>query len=241
MSKAELEAATSRSVPESSFGAEEFAAATGVSRETLMRFQRYADLLLDWNSRHNLVSPGSLEDLWRRHFWDSAQLAPLVPSTAGTLADLGSGAGFPGLVLAELLRNRVRVTLFEATAKKCAFLAAAAKTMDLTVAIENRRMEEGSKDHFDVVTARACAPLPKLLGYAQHFLGPNSVCLFLKGQNVGSELTEAHKSWIMGVRQIPSLTDPSGVILELRELSSHDRTPQKTARAGRRQPEGRRR
>jgi len=228
-------------VPESVFGPEEFAAVTGVSRETLGRLARYADLLMDWNSRHNLVSPRSLDDLWRRHMWDSAQLAPLVPDGTGTLADLGSGAGFPGLVLAELLRNRVQVTLHEATAKKCAFLAAAAKTMDLAVVIENKRMEDSAATAFDVVTARACAPLPKLLGYAQNFVGPNSVCLLLKGQNVGSELTEAHKSWNMKVRQIPSLTDPSGVILELRELSPHDRTPQETARAGRRQPKGRRR
>jgi 16S rRNA (guanine527-N7)-methyltransferase len=228
-------------MPEAGFGAEEFAAATGVSRETTARFQRYAELLLDWNARHNLVSPRSLEDLWRRHFWDSAQLMILVPESARTLADLGSGAGFPGLVMAELLRNRVQVTLHEATAKKCVFLAAAAEAMDLPVVIENRRMEDAVPRPFDIVTARACAPLPKLLGYAHHFTGPNSVCLFLKGQNVGSELTEAHKSWNMKVRQIPSLTDPSGVILELRELSPHDRTPQKTARAGGRQSKGRRR
>jgi len=228
-------------VPDAAFGPEEFAAATGVSRETLARLARYADLLRDWNARHNLVSPKSLEDLWRRHFWDSAQLVPLVPEDARTLADLGSGAGFPGLVLAELLRNRVRVTLHDATAKKCAFLAAAAETMDLPVAVENKRMEDIAPKPFDVVTARACAPLSKLLGYAQNFSGPGSVNLFLKGQNVGSELTEAHKYWNIKVRQIPSLTDPSGVILELRELSPHDRTPQETARAGRRQPKGRRR
>jgi 16S rRNA (guanine527-N7)-methyltransferase len=227
-------------VPDPGFGAEEFAAATGVSRETLARLSRYAELLRDWNSRHNLVSPRSLEDLWRRHLWDSAQLVPLVPD-AKTLADMGSGAGFPGLVLAELLRDRVRVTLHEATAKKCAFLTAAAEAMNLRVTIDNRRMEDIPFQPFDVVTARACAPLPTLLGYAQHFANPNSVCLFLKGQNVGSELTEAHKSWKMDVRQIPSLTDPSGVILELRELSPHDRTPQEAARAGRRQSKGRRR
>ena len=235
------EPAKSRKVPDTAFGPEEFAAATGVSRETLGRLARYADLLRDWNARHNLVSPKSLEDLWRRHFWDSAQLAPLVPEQAGTLADLGSGAGFPGLVVAELLRNRVRVTLHDATAKKCAFLAAAAQAMDLPVTVVNKRMEEIPLKAFDVVTARACAPLPKLLGYAQNFAGPDSVCLFLKGQNVGSELTEAHKYWNMKVRQIPSLTDPSGVILELRELSPHDRDRQETARAGRRQSKGRRR
>lgn len=228
-------------MPEAIFGPEEFASATGVSRETLSRLTKYADLLCDWNARHNLVSPKSLEDLWRRHFWDSAQLAPLVPEKAGTLADLGSGAGFPGLVLAELLRNRVRVTLHDATAKKCAFLAAAAEAMDLPVTVVNKRMEDIPAKSFDVVTARACAPLPKLLGYAQNFLGPGSVCLFLKGQNVGSELTEAHKCWKMEVRQIPSLTDPSGAILELRDLSPHDRNPQETARAGRRQSKGRRR
>jgi 16S rRNA (guanine527-N7)-methyltransferase len=228
-------------MPEAAFGAGEFAAATGVSRETLGRLQRYADLLLDWNSRHNLVSPKSLDDLWRRHFWDSAQLVPFVPGSAKTLADLGSGAGFPGLVMAELLRNRVQVTLHEATAKKCAFLSAAAAAMELRVTIANRRMEDATASAFDIVTARACAPLPKLLGYAHHFTGLNSVCLFLKGQNVGSELTEAHKSWNMKVRQIPSLTDPSGVILELRELSPHDRTAQETPRAGRRQSKGRRR
>ncbi|HXS07550.1 MAG TPA: 16S rRNA (guanine(527)-N(7))-methyltransferase RsmG [Rhizomicrobium sp.] len=228
-------------MPEAAFGPAEFAAATGVSRETLARLERYAGLLKDWNSRHNLVSERSLEDLWRRHFWDSAQLGSLVPSGIRTLADLGSGAGFPGLVLAELLRGRVSVTLNEATAKKCAFLAAAAEAMELPVEIRNQRMEQAPVQPFDLVTARACAPLPQLLSYAQHFLGPNSVCLFLKGQNVGSELTEVHKSWKMGVRQIPSLTDPSGVILELRELSPHDRTPQETPRVGRRQPKGRRR
>jgi 16S rRNA (guanine527-N7)-methyltransferase len=228
-------------VPEAAFGPEEFVAATSVSRETVARLIKYADLLLNWNSRHNLVSPRSLEDLWRRHMWDSAQLLPLVPESAQTLADLGSGAGFPGLVLAELLRNRVQVSLHEATSKKCAFLAAAADAMELSVTIQNNRMELSAARAYDVVTARACAPLPKLLGYARNFVGPNSVCLFLKGQNVGSELTEAHKSWKMNVRQIPSLTDPSGVILELRELSPHDRTPQETARAGRRQPKGRRR
>src|SRR5476649_415938 len=95
------------------FGPEEFAAQTGVSRETLSRLKAYADVLADWNARHNLVSKNSLEDVWRRHFWDSAQLASLVPAEAQTLADLGSGAGFPGLVLAAMFPT-VGVTLFEA-------------------------------------------------------------------------------------------------------------------------------
>jgi 16S rRNA (guanine527-N7)-methyltransferase len=229
-------------VPEPAFGPEEFALQTGVSRETLANLKAYAAELEDWNNRHNLVSKNSLNALWRRHFWDSAQLAPLVPSNAKALADLGSGAGFPGLVLAELLRDRVAVTLYEATAKKCAFLAAAAKRMQLSVTIENARMEDAVKKPFDVITARACAPLDRLLGYAQNFLGPNSVCLFLKGQNVGPELTEAHKSWKIKLRQIPSLTDPSGIILELGDLARHDRpeTQKAAPHPGRRKPERRR-
>src|SRR5471032_2534424 len=108
----------------SEFTIESFAAKTCVSQKTLAQLQAHADTLVDWNSRCNLVAASTLPDLWRRHFWDSAQLAPLIPETARTLADLGSGAGFPGLVLAAL-RPELAVTLFEATTKKCAFLAAA--------------------------------------------------------------------------------------------------------------------
>jgi 16S rRNA (guanine527-N7)-methyltransferase len=221
------------------WGPEEFAAATNVSRETLSRLKAYADVLADWNSRHNLVSKNSLKTVWRRHFWDSGQLAPLIPSEARTLVDLGSGAGFPGLVLAAMLKDRLAVTLVEATAKKCAFLTAAADRMGVKVTIENARMEDRPPRPFDVVTARACATLPRLLGYAQNFVGPNSVCLFLKGQNVGPELTEAHKYWNMKASRIPSLSDPSGAVVELRELAPHDPKPQKTAHPGRRQSKGR--
>jgi 16S rRNA (guanine527-N7)-methyltransferase len=149
---------------------------------------------------------------------DSAQLAPLIPPEAKTLADLGSGAGFPGLVLAVLLQGRVAVTLFEATRKKAEFLHAAADRLGLTVSVRNERIEEAARAEFDVLTARACAPLPELLEYAQHFAGPKTVCLFLKGQNVGVELTEARKSWRMKVREHPSVTHPFGVVLEIREL-----------------------
>ena len=222
------------------FGPEDFLAKTDVSRETLARLKAYADLLTDWNARHNLVSKNSLSDLWERHMWDSAQLVPLVPPDARSLADLGSGAGFPGLVLAAMLPG-VAVTLHEATAKKCAFLRAAADRMGLSVSIENARMEELPHRAFDVVTARACAPLPLLLEYAHSFVGPNSVCLFLKGQNVGSELTEASKCWKMKASQVASQTDPSGAIVTVRELGSRHVQPQKAAHPGSRQQKGRRR
>jgi 16S rRNA (guanine527-N7)-methyltransferase len=225
-------------VPE--FGPEEFAAKTGVSRETLARLKAYADILADWNVRHNLVAKSTLPDLWQRHFWDSAQLAPLIPLPAHSLADLGSGAGFPGLVLAVMLPG-LSVTLHEATTKKCAFLQLAAERMGVPVTIRNVRLEDLAPTRFDVVTARALAPLPQLLGYAQNFTGPNSVCLFLKGQNVGAELTEAHKYWNIKASQVPSQTDPSAAIVIVRELGPRHVAPQKTPHPGRRQPKGRRR
>jgi 16S rRNA (guanine527-N7)-methyltransferase len=216
------------------FGPGDFAAQTGVSRETLARLKAYADVLADWNARHNLVAKSTLPELWRRHFWDSAQLLPLVPDSSRTLADLGSGAGFPGLVLAAL-RPGLAVTLHEATTKKCLFLKTAADRMGLKVEIANGRLEDLPSRPFDVVTARALAPLPQLLAYAQKFVGPNGVCLFLKGQNVGSELTEASKYWSMKASQVPSQTDPSGAIVIVRELGPRHVASQKTARPGRRQ------
>jgi 16S rRNA (guanine527-N7)-methyltransferase len=216
------------------FGPGEFATQAGVSRETLARLKAYADILLDWNARHNLVAKSTLPDLWHRHFWDSAQLLPLIPEPARTLADLGSGAGFPGLVLAAM-RPDLAVTLHEATTKKCLFLKAAADRMGLKVEVANARLEDLPARPFDVVTARALSPLPQLLAYAQKFAGPNGVCLFLKGQNVGAELTEASKYWSMKASQVPSQTNPSGAIVIVRELGPRHVASQKTPHPGRRQ------
>lgn len=203
------------------FGSEEFVHASGVSRETLARLKAYIALLQDWSARHNLVSAASLQDVWRRHVWDSAQIAPLIPGTAESLVDLGSGAGFPGLVLAILLRTRptFRTVLLEATRKKCEFLEAAARAADAPVEVRNARIEDAVAEPFDVVTARACAPLTKLLGYAAPFQASITTNLFLKGQSVDAELTEAHKSWRIKVVRHQSQTDPSGTILEIRELT----------------------
>jgi len=203
------------------FGPEEFAAATGVSRETLVRLKRYASLLEDWNARHNLVSRNSMAELWRRHFWDSAQIAGFIPLETRSLVDLGSGAGFPGLVLAEMLREthgELRVVLIEATAKKCRFLTAVAEALGLRIGVRHQRIEDAPVEPFDVITGRACAPLPQLLAYAQRFWGANTRALLHKGQNLASELTQARKSWRIRVEQHPSRSDPSGIILEIREL-----------------------
>lgn len=204
--------------PPEPFGPDDFAGQTGVSRETLARLKAYVGLLEDWNQRHNLVSKNGMADVWRRHVWDSAQLVPLMPAYTATVADLGSGAGFPGLVVAELLRGRAEVVLYESTRKKAEFLEAAAQRMGLNVGIRNVRIEAGRHSPVDVVTARALAPLDKLLAYAQQMAARHTVCLFLKGQSLAVELTEARKSWRMKALQHPSATDPSGVILEVREL-----------------------
>jgi 16S rRNA (guanine527-N7)-methyltransferase len=205
------------SVPPDRFGPEDFAAAAGVSRETLTRLEAYVALLIEWNAQHNLVSERSLEDVWRRHVWDSAQLAAFIPEAAASLVDLGSGAGFPGLVLA-VLRPDLHVVLTESVAKKSRFLEAAASSLGAKAEIRNARLEDGPREPFDVVTARACAPLDRLLGYAQRFQGRGTVSLLLKGQSVEAELTQARKSWSMKLLKHTSLTDPSGTILEIREL-----------------------
>jgi 16S rRNA (guanine527-N7)-methyltransferase len=200
------------------FGPNEFQEATHVSRETLDLLKTYVGMLEDWNTRQNLVSAVSLESVWHRHVYDSAQLAPLIPVNVKTLADFGSGAGFPGLVLAILLRDQLKVSLFEATKKKAEFLKAVAERLELPVTIRNERIEDAPRQAFDVITARAFARLPELLGYAQKFLGPGTMCLFLKGQSMAPELTDARKFWKMTIQSRPSKTHPLGSVLEIRDL-----------------------
>ena len=205
--------------PAEIFGPAEFQKAIRVSRETLIRLELYVSLLEDWNARMNLVSAGSLADVWKRHVLDSAQLIDFIPQEAKRFVDLGSGAGFPGLVLATLLSDRPsHFVLYESIAKKCRFLEEVARRIGISVEIRNKRIESAGPEPFDIVTARACAPLSRLFSYALPFQSINTRCLFLKGQGIGAEWTEAHKDWSMKVDQHPSLSAPSGVILEIREL-----------------------
>jgi 16S rRNA (guanine527-N7)-methyltransferase len=197
--------------------AEGFAALTGVSRETLARLEAYAALLAQWNQRINLVSRDSLRDPWRRHFLDSAQLLPYVPASTRSLVDLGSGAGFPGLVLAILGASGVE--LIESDARKCAFLREAARIADAPVTVRHARIEAVPSRSFDVVTARACAPLDRLLLMAQRFIAPDTICLFLKGERAAEELTAARPGWTMTAACHPSRADPRGVILKLEQIA----------------------
>ncbi|MEO1241483.1 MAG: 16S rRNA (guanine(527)-N(7))-methyltransferase RsmG [Pseudomonadota bacterium] len=197
---------------------EEFAAAANVSRETMERINAMDRVLMDWSTRHNLIARSTIEDRWRRHYLDSAQLVPLLPEGVKSIVDLGSGAGFPGLVLAAMLAEKdVCVTLIESTGKKAAFLSAAGEAMGLsTLKVIPERIESVKlPDPPDVITVRALARLDKLLGYGAGIQGQNTRYFLLKGQDVGLELTEAAKSWHMDVNRHQSVTSPDGAILEI--------------------------
>lgn len=196
--------------------AEGFQRETGVSRETLERLQAYADLLVKWQGSINLVGKSTLPDLWRRHMLDSAQLFPLLPVGARTLVDFGSGAGFPALVLAIL--GVPDVHLVESDVRKGAFLREVARVCEAPVTVHSKRIEALAPFAADVITARALAPVAQLLEFAAPFLTPRTQCLFLKGQNVEVELTEAHKMWNMAVERHPSRTDAAATILRLTEV-----------------------
>ena len=196
--------------------AQGFAEIFPVSRETLARLEAYAGLLTRWSDRINLVGRDTLPDLWRRHMLDSAQLRPLIPDGAQSLIDLGSGAGFPGLVLAIL--GAPGVELVEADSRKAAFLREAARVTEANVTIRPCRIAALPPHPVDVVTARALAPLDRLLDLARPFLGPGTACLLPKGERAEEELTLARKDWTMIASRHHSIADPRGVVLRLHRL-----------------------
>ena len=200
-----------------------------VSRETLARLDRLVAMLLEWQQTRNLIAPSTLPVIWTRHIADSLQLLDLAPK-AKIWVDLGSGGGFPGLVLAIALAERAgaKVHMVESIAKKCAFLQAVTDALDLPAEVHCQRVEQfvpAFPAKPDVVTARAVAPLPKLLEMAFPLLKQGMPGMFLKGQDVGSELTEATKYWIIGHRLVPSRTDDRARIVVIHSLE-----PRKPAR-----------
>ncbi len=212
---------------------DEFAKAANVSRETLAQFIVYKDILEKWQPRINLVGPATLPDVWIRHFLDSAQLYPLIAkalkgrSRQAVLYDLGSGAGFPGLVLALLAagdRRPMDVHLVESDKRKAAFLGEVCRATGLARAVTIHAVRIASLPlerlpRADVVTARALAPLSDLLDLAAPLLAPGGIGLFLKGAKAADELTHAGKHWKMDTERIPSRTDPAGVILQVTHLA----------------------
>jgi 16S rRNA (guanine527-N7)-methyltransferase len=193
-----------------------------VSRETVHRLSLYHDLLIKWQSKTNLVSDDSLANAWRRHFLDSLQLLPQLPSLSSIIIDLGSGAGFPGMVLA--IAGGSNVHLIESDTKKISFLQEVARVTQTKVHLHHQRIEQVSGLAGDVIVARGCSDLNQLLSYASTFVSHGTICLFHKGKNYSNDISDAKKYWQFDHVIIPSVTDQQGVIIKISHMEGgrHD-------------------
>jgi len=180
------------------------------------RLRAYAGLVEKWSLKINLVSRGDLPHLWERHVQDALALVPLMPEGVSRAIDLGSGAGFPGMVLA--IATGVEFTLIESDRRKAAFLLEAARATGAPVKVLNMRIEEAHPQPAALVTARALAPLDKLLGLAAPHLAPGGICLFPKGRTAEVELTEAKPFWHMDVERFLSPLDAQSCILKVSHI-----------------------
>ncbi len=196
----------------------------GVSRESLARLEILVQLTVAWQRHINLIAPSTLPEIWTRHILDSVQLLPMIHGNVQVIADLGSGGGFPSLVLAAI--QHAPVHMFESHAKKAAFLSEALRHMGVKGHVHIERLEQRKAikglGKADLVTARAFAPLTELFGYAESLFKGGATGLFHKGQHVNAELTEAAKSWKISVQKHSSLTDSKAVILEVKEITHVD-------------------
>jgi len=190
-----------------------------LSRSQVERLETYAALLVKWQKKINLISPATVSDLWRRHMLDSAQLWPLLAESDQVIADIGSGAGFPGLVLAIL--SGCPTTLIESDQRKGAFLREAARVTAAPITVITARVETIKDQKFNLVTSRALAALPTLLSYAAPLVNPGGKCLFLKGKGLDDELTACTKDWTMRSMKIPSRSSDEGVILQIEDLEAY--------------------
>ncbi len=192
-----------------------------VSRETHFRLKTLLELVARWNPKINLISAGSLHHGWNRHVLDSAQLWAAANSSMGSWLDIGSGGGFPGLVIAILANEvapNVRVTLVESDRRKCVFLNEAARQLGVRVEVHSERVESLEPFAAAVVSARALAPLNSLLHNARRHLASGGVALFPKGQSYESELVAARDHWRFDYVAIKSLTDPDAVVLRIENI-----------------------
>ncbi|WND03675.1 16S rRNA (guanine(527)-N(7))-methyltransferase RsmG [Temperatibacter marinus] len=193
-----------------------------VSRETCDSLEKYAALLQKWQPAKNLIANSTLPDLWERHFLDSAQLYPLIRKIHGerelTYLDIGSGAGFPGLVLSAMGLGQAHMV--ESNHKKAIFMGQVARSNKLQAKVHNERIEDLDVFPVDLITSRACATIEKLLDWTRPFIGEATEMWLLKGAIADDELTLAKKSWTMEIERFESLTDSSGVILRLYNIKN---------------------
>lgn len=195
---------------------EDFLKNADVSRETLGKLDSVIEALDDWRKRTNLIGRNEWPSIWMRHVWDSLQICDRIDDAA-RVVDLGSGAGFPGLTTA-CAKPNAHVTMIESVGKKCAFLRHAIEVAGLSATVIQDRVESVDKFPVDIVTARAFAPLPKLLDYASPWLESGARGIFHKGQNWHEELTKAQQVWNFAYEAIPSRVGGSGILLEVTEF-----------------------
>jgi len=203
------------------FDEKSFFEQTGVSRETMEKISIYADLLEKWQKQINLVSGATMADLWRRHFHDSFQLTALIDGAAAKklrFLDIGSGAGFPGLLLSVLDIGEFHMV--ESNNKKCAFMRQVIRETGCNAVVHNERAESLAPFHVDYIVSRACASLDKLFDLGRHFIRDDTICLFLKGQIADQEIQQARKNWRFDVEKFTSITEESGMILKVSHIKA---------------------
>ena len=197
--------------------AEDFQIHLNVPRETMDKFIIFSELLKKWQKSINLVSNNTLSDMWRRHFFDSAQLINFIPERENTvILDLGSGAGFPGLVLSILGVSRVH--LVEAVGKKCYFMNHVIRDTGINAIVHNERIEKMTPFPVDTITSRACADIGTLLQLTASFRGEKTECLFLKGERWQEEIQTAQKKYSFNVKKQASKSEESGMVLSLSNI-----------------------
>lgn len=189
-----------------------------VSRETSEKLKIYEDLLAKWNESINLVSKSTLESAAKRHFADSMQLWELRKAF-DVWVDIGSGAGFPGMVLAIMAEGQGDFHLVESDARKCAFLRNVSRETNIPVTVHTKRIESFDGVKADIVSARALASVDALFSYTENFLRKDGICLYLKGQTCESELEEASRSWTYEAEQFASKTDENGTVLRIKDIA----------------------
>ena len=201
---------------EDGFGLADVMTQASVSRETSERITTVVETLKEWSSELNLIGRNEWRHIWRRHVFDSAQILEHIPRDA-EVVDLGTGAGFPGLIVASALSAEGigKTHLIEKAAKKCVYLRAVVEAAKLNAEVHNQRAEEVEGVTTDIITARAFAPLPRLMSSASHLFGKDTLAVLHKGQNWKEELTAASKTWNFSSEAIPSRSGGSGVILKI--------------------------
>jgi len=187
-----------------------------VSRETIEKLEIYISLLQQWNKKINLVSQQGMDQVWKRHVYDSFQLIRYLDSSVKSIADLGSGGGFPGLILA--LSTDIPVILIESDKRKTIFLREVLRQTKTQATVLCQRIENVNAISADVVTARALTSLTQLLEFSKNILNKNGYCLFLKGRSVNLEIEEAQKNWKINYKTFSSQTNADGVIVKINQF-----------------------